>query len=103
MPLSSSPIVGTIAMEPESVLSAADRLERPDDSTLAQLLASLARCASLNGSVAELADERPTRLVASARLSRLPPADGDSYHTIRADVARLVDELEDEYTLVMQR
>lgn len=98
MPFSSSPIVGTIAMQPAPVLAAGGRCRLADDSSLAGLLASLAHCTSL-----KLQGGQPASLVASTRLSRYAPADDGGYDAIRADVARLRDELEQEYELVSQR
>ena len=98
MPFSSSPIVGTIAVEPVPVMSAVGRCRLADDSSLAGLLASLAHCTSL-----KLVDGQSGSLVASTRLSRFAPAGPDGYDAIRADLARLRDELEQEYELVSQR
>jgi hypothetical protein len=98
MPFSSSPIVGTIAMQPTPTLAAGGRCRLADDSSLASLLASLAHCTSL-----KLVDGQSGSLVASTRLSRFAPASPDGYDAIRADVTRLRDELEQEYELVGQR
>jgi hypothetical protein len=84
---STSPIIGTITMQPR--LAMGD--ERPDDSSLGALLASLAHCPSL----AE-ADEWP-RLVACTRLCRFTGPNDVAGEAIRADLARLVEDLESEY------
>ena len=88
----SSPIVGTITMEPRMSIDKG-RLAAPlaDDSTLDALLASLAQCPSLAD-----ADQWP-RLVACTRLSRFIGPDAVAGENIRADLARLVEDLENEY------
>jgi hypothetical protein len=98
MPFSSSPIIGTIAMQLAPALSAGRRAKAADDSSLASLLTSLAQCASL-----EMVEVRSGSLVGTTRLSRFATEAPDGYDSIRADVGRLMDDLEQEYELVSQR
>lgn len=87
-----SPIVGTITMEPRLSIDEG-RLAAPlaDDSTLDALLTSLAQCPSLAD-----ADQWP-RLVACTRLCRFIGSEAVAGEVIRADLARLVEDLESEY------
>jgi hypothetical protein len=87
-----SPIVGTITMEPRLSITEG-RLPAPlaDDSTLEALLASFAHSPSLAN-----ADAGP-RLVACTRLCRFAGPDDIGSEAIRADLARLVEDLESEY------
>jgi hypothetical protein len=87
-----SPIVGTITMEPRlSIDVGRHAAPLADDSTLDALLTSLAQCPSLAD-----ADQRP-RLVACTRLCRFFGSEAVAGEDIRADLARLVEDLESEY------
>jgi hypothetical protein len=91
MKLKSANIVGTIALQPKHSSDRQFLCRAADDSSLDSLLESLALLPSL------ACDEpAPVRLVASARLSRFAMDDLAGV-TIRADLARLVDDLEVEY------
>ena len=92
-----SPIVGTITMEPRLSIDEG-RLAAPlaDDSTLDALLTSLAQCPSLAGPSLADADQWP-RLVACTRLCRFIGSEAVAGEDIRADLARLVEDLESEY------
>lgn len=96
MPYSTSSIVGTIAMlsAPRHEASRTRGSIAADDSSLDSLLASLAHCSSLVA-----AQEGGPLVVVSTRLSRL--AGGETAGDIlRADLARLLDDLEEEYALL---
>jgi hypothetical protein len=94
MHLASRTIVGTIQVQP-ALRPSRRRPRLADDSSLADLLASLAHCPSLAGA--------STRLVASGRIGRFLPPDEPAYDAIEADVAQLADELDREYELVSSR
>ncbi|MDX1945072.1 MAG: hypothetical protein SFU86_06670 [Pirellulaceae bacterium] len=91
MPLGDSPISGLIAVEP---LPAGDWPAATDDSSLGALLCSLAHAPAL------AAEDAPV-LVASTRW--LAPDDGPPTATIRADLARLLDDLQDQYDQLADR
>ena len=86
----SSPVIGTIAMQPRHGLGLLP-LEA-DDSSLQALLTSL-----VQGSAVSAAGDAPVRLVASGRFSRFAFGDTGEADLIRADLARLVEDLEAEY------
>jgi hypothetical protein len=93
MNFSTSPVIGTIAMQPRSAEGDAHLTREADDSSLEALLTSLVQCQTLaNGE-----GDGPVRLIASGRLSRFAFADTSDNDIIRADLARLVDDLEAEY------
>ncbi len=85
-------------MQPVPAPAAGGRGRLADDSSLGSLLTSLAHCGSL-----DMIDSEPASLVASTRLSRYAPLREDGYDAIRADLARLMIDLEQEYELVRQR
>ncbi|MEX2173450.1 MAG: hypothetical protein WD872_03755 [Pirellulaceae bacterium] len=97
MPRSPSPVIGTIAMRSDEATPASRAGTGADDSSLGSLLASLAHCSSL-------ADDELTqvRLVASTRLCRYLPGD-EAHTTVRADLARLVEDLEREVEALADR
>jgi hypothetical protein len=97
MPFPSKTIVGMIAVLPDPA-AGGGRSRIADDATLGGLLASLAHCASLEASCGQ-----PASFVAATRVSRLAPEDLAPYATIRADLARLTDDLAEEYELVCGR
>ena len=86
MPLALNSVVGTIRID--SLLDEPARLAG-DDSTLGLLLGEFAHSEKL----AE--DEQPLRLVAAARLSCCTFGPGQA--SLRADLARLLDDLQKEY------
>ena len=86
MPLALNSVVGTIRID--SLLDEPARLAG-DDSTLALLLGEFAHSERL----AE--EDQPLRLVAAARLSVSDC--GPSQASVRADLARLLDDLQREY------
>jgi hypothetical protein len=90
MSLAQSPVIGTIQIEPRA--PDADFELACDDSTLELLLNSFAHCESL----AEDGDQSIC-LVASTRLSRYGLDTGDAQVAVRADVARLLHDLQCEY------
>ena len=91
MNFSTSPVIGTIALLPRS--GAGDAPREADDSSLEALLASLVHCQTL----ADGDGSGPARLIASGRLSRFVFGEASDSVTIRADLARLVEDLESEY------
>ena len=90
MSLALSPVIGTICIDPLPGDTGCTG-DPADDSTLGLVLAELAHRETLYG------DEPPIRLIAAGRLSRYG-LDPDQTHTVvRADLARLLLELESEY------
>jgi len=92
MNFSTSPVIGTIALVPRSGAGDAHLPREADDSSLEALLASLVQCQTLADG-----DGGSVRLIASGRLSRFAFADTSDNDIIRADLARLVEDLESEY------
>jgi hypothetical protein len=90
MSLALSPVIGTIHIEPLAD-DAPGRLREADDSTLGSLLAEFAHRECL----ADL--EPPRRLIAAGRLSRFGIGPEFSQSVVRADLARLLDDLQAEY------
>jgi len=93
MNFSTSPVIGTIALLPRSVAGDAHQPREADDSSLEALLASLVQCQTL----ADGDGDGRVRLIASGRLSRFAFGDISDNDIIRADLARLVEDLESEY------
>jgi hypothetical protein len=93
MNFSTSPVIGTIALLPRSVAGDAHLPREADDSSLEALLASLVQCQTLS----EGGCDGPVRLIASGRLSRFAFGDASDCDLIRADLARLFEDLESEY------
>jgi len=93
MKLMTGKVVGTIAMLPSLSIDHGRLHHAADDSSLDSVLASLAHLPSL----ADEDEPAAVRLVASARLSRFSGIDDFAGATIRADLARLVEDLEAEY------
>lgn len=89
MSLALSPVVGTIHIEP-LVQRSPRRASPADDSTLGALLSELAHCERLEG-------EEPVRLVASARLSCFGIGPERANVSVRADLVRLLEDLQAEY------
>jgi hypothetical protein len=90
MSLDLSPVVGTISIEPlvDAVTGPASAAY---DSALEHLLSELAHRE-------RLADgDRPIRLIAAARLSRCGFGPDQTQAVVRADLARLLADLEAEY------
>jgi hypothetical protein len=90
MSLALSPVVGTIRIEP-LVDDVAGPAAAADDSALGQLLSEFAHRERL----AE--GERPIRLIAAARLSRCGFGTDQTQAVVRADLVRLIEDLEAEY------
>lgn len=86
-------IVGTIAILPHSSREQRRNHRAADDSSLDSWLASLVSGPQAAG------DDEPVllRLVACTRLSRFSAMDDFSGAMIRADLVRLVDDLDAEY------
>lgn len=97
MPFPRKSVVGTIAVLPDPA-AGGGRSRIADDATLSGLLASLAHCATLEAGCGQ-----PASFVATTRVSRFAPEDLAPYATIRADLARLTDDLAEEYELVSGR
>ena len=93
MNFSTSPVIGTIAIQPRHGLGGALLPLEADDSSLEALLTSLVQSASH----AEGRGDSPVHLVASGRLSRFSFGEESDSELIRADLARLVEDLEAEY------
>jgi len=93
MNFSTSKVIGTIAVQPRSGAGDARLPREADDSSLEALLASLVQCPTL----AEGEGGGPLRLIASGRLSRFAFGAATDTVTIRADLARLVEDLDAEY------
>jgi hypothetical protein len=89
MSLALSPVVGTICIEPEPG-GAAFAGSAADDSTLGTLLAEFAHRDTLDG-------EEPIRLIAAGRLSRFGLGPDHAQAVVRADLARLLLDLDAEY------
>jgi hypothetical protein len=89
MSLALSPVIGTIHIEP--LADDGGRLRSADDSTLGSLLAEFAHRECL----ADL--EPPRRLIAAGRLSRFGIGPEFSQSVVRADLARLLDDLQAEF------
>ena len=89
MSLVLSPVVGTIHIEPllDDVGCARSGA---DDSTLGLVLAEFAHREALYG-------EQPIRLIAAGRLSRYGLGADPTHVVVRADLARLLIDLEAEY------
>lgn len=88
MSLELCPVVGTIQIEPLGD----DRREcEADDSSLGQLLHELAHRERLDDG------DRPIRFVAATRLSRYGVGDDYGHAVVRADLARLLVDLQAEY------
>jgi hypothetical protein len=92
MSLAESPVIGTIRVQPSGAPPARGR----DDSTLELVLESFAHY----GELAE--DEPAVRLIASTRLSRTSAHDLAA-HSVRANLAQLLDDLQAEYDDVTLR
>jgi|GEM_PF-6956509 hypothetical protein len=100
MHFSTSPVIGTIAIEPRSDFVGAQRSAagdgqvtfEADDSSLEAFLASLVRGPSL----ASLHD-RPACFIARGRLSRFGLLELGNHDAVQADLTRLCDDLEAEY------
>lgn len=90
MSLALSPVVGTIRIEP-LVDGVAAPAAAADDSALGNLLSELAHRERLGDG------ERPIRLIAAARLSRCGFRPEQSQAVVRADLVRLIEDLEAEY------
>jgi len=90
MSLALSPVVGTIRIEP-LVDAVAGPASAADDSALERLLSELAHRERLEDG------ERPIRLIAAARLSRYGFGADQSQAVVRADLVRLLADLEAEY------
>jgi len=93
MNFSTSQVIGTIALLRRSGAGDAHLPCEADDSSLEALLASLVQCPTLS----EGEGGGPLRLIASGRLSRFAFSDATDTVTIRADLARLVEDLDAEY------
>jgi hypothetical protein len=93
MLFSTSPVIGTIAFEPYGGACPTLLAHGSDDSSLEALLTSLVRGPLAPG----YCGGEPARFVASGRLSRFGFGSDEGGDIVRADVSRLVDELEDEY------
>jgi hypothetical protein len=89
MPFSTCPIVGAIALEP-TCKGDPRWLPETDDSTLQSVLSSFAHRQELGDSA-----DAP-RLVASTRWT-CPRDEAAAEDTIRADLARLLSDLQSEY------
>jgi hypothetical protein len=90
MSLVLSPVIGTIRIEPLPY-DAAFTGGAADDSTLGTLLAEFANRDKLDGC------DEPIRLIAAGRLSRLGLGADQAQAVVRADLARLLLDLEAEY------
>jgi hypothetical protein len=90
MSLVLSPVVGTISIEPLP-FDAAFAGGAADDSTLGTLFAEFAHRDTLDGG------EEPIRLIAAGRLSRFGLGADQAQSVVRADLARLLLDLETEY------
>lgn len=93
MNFSTRRVIGTIAVQPRSGTGDAQLPCEADDSSLEALLTSLVQCQTLG----ESGGDGPLRLIASGRLSRFAFGEAGDNITIRADLARLVEDLESEY------
>jgi hypothetical protein len=92
MPFATSPAQGTIVIQP--LVDASDFCCAPaDDSTLDALFHEFAHEPQL----IEAAEADPPRLVAAARLSGYRVGSDATQTLVRADLARLLDDLQAEY------
>ena len=108
MPLSPSTITGLICVQP--LLEDTDDCSLPtaDDSSLGLLLQSLAHLPSLSDETIvgnEYSSPAPFQIVASTRWSRALSSGNASApeEAIRADLARLIADLEHEYERLQDR
>ncbi len=93
MPFSTSPVIGTIAIQPRSATSGPCLTPEADDSSLAALLASLVR-----GPLPVVhEDDAPASLFAYGRFSRFGFSASPEGDFAQADLLRLEDDLNAEY------